>query len=61
MSSTQVFGRLWRLQVLTPPNANQQQTLLDISNQDDQTKEMRLTFEVQTFMSPRVSALSSHP
>jgi hypothetical protein len=40
--------------VLTPPpapaNGNQQQTLMDISSQDDQTKEMRLTFEIATYM-----------
>jgi hypothetical protein len=45
--STPLFGRAWNLQVLTPPDAAQQQTLLTVSSSDEETHSLRVTFEVE--------------
>jgi hypothetical protein len=43
-----LYLRTWRLRVLTPDNGNGQQTLIDISSQQDATTNMKITFDVDT-------------
>lgn len=43
-----LYLRTWSLMVLTPDNGSGQQTLINISSQDDSTANMRITFDVET-------------
>ena len=44
--SAPLYGRAWNIQVLTPPDNAQQQTLLNISSSDRETQSLRVVFEV---------------
>jgi hypothetical protein len=44
--STRLFGRAWNVQVLTPPDNAQQQTLLNVSSSDRETQSLRVTFDI---------------
>ena len=46
MASAPLYGRAWNIQVLTPPDSAQQQTLLNISSSDRETQSLRVTFDI---------------
>lgn len=45
--TTRLFGRSWNVQVLTPANSANQQTLLNVSSSDRETSSLRVTFDIE--------------
>ena len=43
MAFAPLYGRAWKIQVLTPPDNGQQQTLLEVSSSDEETSSLRVT------------------
>lgn len=42
-----LFGRAWKVQVLTPEDQSGTQTLLNISSSDTETQSLRVTFDIE--------------
>jgi hypothetical protein len=51
MASAPLYGRAWKIQVLTPPDNAGTQTLLEVSSSDKETSSLRVTFEIQQMYS----------
>jgi hypothetical protein len=52
--STRLFGRAWKVQVLTPPDNASAQTLLTVSSSDAETQSLRVTFDIQQLVGPEL-------
>ncbi len=51
-----LFGRAWNIQVLTPSDQPNQQTLLTVSSSDKETQSLRVMFDVQQYKGALFSA-----
>jgi hypothetical protein len=54
--STQLYGRAWNIQVLTPADNAGTQTLLQVSSSDKETSSLRVTFQIEELYSAFFSA-----
>jgi hypothetical protein len=52
--TTPLYGRAWKIQVLTRVDNAGNQTLLEVSSNDEETSSLRVTFEVEQL--PRLSS-----
>jgi hypothetical protein len=47
MTSAPLYGRAWKIQVLTPADNAGNQTLLEVSSSDKETSSLRVTFDIE--------------